>query len=149
GHVMITLGESTVRLCEGVTRREWLRVGGLAPLGLTLPGLLGEQARAEAPAGKAKSCIVLFLFGRPAHHDIWDPKPQAGEYWGEFRSVATSVPGTFVGEHIPLLAAQARQFTLVRSVTHPNNTHTVAMHYMLTGRRHARPQTNPRNEPTD
>src|SRR5262249_49441178 len=68
---------------------------------------------------------------------------------GEFRPIASSVPGVRLGEHVPRVARQAHRFALVRSVSHPDNTHTVAMHYMLTGRRHARPETNPQNQPTD
>jgi Protein of unknown function (DUF1501) len=135
---------------ETLTRREWLRVGALTPaIGLSLPQLL--QAHARVPRhGRAKSCIVVFLFGAPAHQDIWDLKPLArSEYRGEFKPIATSVPGVHVGEHIPRLAKLAHRFALVRSVSHPDNTHTVAMHYMLTGTRHARPQTNPQNEPGD
>ena len=63
--------------------------------------------------------------------------------------IQTSVPGTLLGEHIPLTARQAHRFALVRSVTHPDSTHTVAMHYMLTGHRHRRPGTNPTNLPDD
>jgi hypothetical protein len=59
------------------------------------------------------------------------------------------VPGILLGEHIPLVAQQAHRLAVVRSVSHPDNTHTVAMHYMLTGHRHLQPQTNPQNKPTD
>src|SRR6266436_6092564 len=142
---MLSLGGSPVRSCEGVTRREWLRAGALSALGLTLPDLL--RARADAsPArqgisfGRARSCIVVFLFGAPAHQDIWDLKPSApSDIRGEFRPIATSVPGILLGEHVPRIAQQAHQLALIRSVSHPDNTHTVEMHYMLTGVRHARP----------
>ncbi|HTI52082.1 MAG TPA: DUF1501 domain-containing protein [Planctomycetaceae bacterium] len=155
---MITLPGGRVRCCEGVSRREWLRAGGLATLGLSLPQLIRQRAQsAELPDrprlpsfGRAKSCIVLFLFGAPAHQDLWDLKPHApAEIRGEFRPIPSSVPDLFLGEHIPRLAQRADQFALVRSVTHPDNTHTVAMHYMLAGVRHARPATNPRNAPDD
>src|SRR5947208_2310876 len=100
--------------------------------------------------GRARSCILCFLFGAPAHQDIWDLKPDApAEVRGEFRPVASSVPGLSVGEHIPRIARTAHRLALLRAVAHPDNTHTVAMHYMLTGRRHPRPATNPRNGPTD
>jgi hypothetical protein len=172
---MLSLGGNRVRLCEGVTRREWLRAGGLGTLGLTLPALLRGRAAADelravratrataeqgagalrstesaASFGRAKSCIVCFLFGAPAHQDVWDLKPDApAEVRGEFAPIDTSVPGIRVGEHVPLLAAAAQHYALIRSVTHPDNTHTVAMHYMLTGRRHREPSTNPQNQPTD
>jgi hypothetical protein len=150
GGVMIELTGAQARICEGWTRRQWLRVGALAPaVGLALPQLM--HAREQAPRrGRARSGIVVFLFGAPAHQDIWDPKPLArAEFRGEFKPIASSVPGTFLGEHIPRLAGLAHRYALVRSVSHPDNTHTVAMHYMLTGTRHLRPQTNPRNEPSD
>jgi hypothetical protein len=141
-------------MCEGITRREWLRAGGLGCLGLTLPHLLHGRAAAAPHAtnsfGRAKSCIVVFLFGAPAHQDIWDLKPAApSDIRGEFRPIASSVPGIQLGEHVPRLAQQAHQFAQVRSVSHPDNTHTVAMHYMLTGVRHLRPSTNPQNAADD
>jgi hypothetical protein len=146
-----------VRLFDRLTRREWLRIGGLSPLGLALPELLAARISA-APAdgsplrsfGRAKQCIVCFLFGAPAHQDIWDLKPEAPvEIRGDFKPISTSAAGIFVGEHIPRIAQQIHRCSLVRSVQHPDNTHTVAMHYMLTGRRHPRPATNPQHEPTD
>jgi hypothetical protein len=155
---MFAVGEHRVRLCEGVTRRQWLRVGGLGVAGLMLPDLLRGRAVARDPRpspagpafGRARSCILCFLFGAPAHQDVWDLKPDApAEFRGEFRPIASSVPGILLGEHIPLIARTAHRLALVRSVGHPDNTHTVAMHYMLTGRRHAQPATNPRNQPTD
>ncbi len=147
---MLAIGAMPTPLCEGMTRREWLRAGGLSTLGLTLPELLRQRAAAAPIAPRARSCIVVFLFGAPAHQDIWDLKPSApSEMRGEFDPIATSVPGIIVGEHVPRIAAQAHHLALVRSVTHPDNTHTVAMHYMLTGVRHARPNTNPQNHPGD
>jgi hypothetical protein len=154
---MLSICPSDVRLCEGITRREWLRVGGLSPLGLLLPDLLARTSLARPASGggsgslgRAKNCIVCFLFGAPAHQDVWDLKPHApADVRGEFQPISTSVPGTLLGEHIPHIAQMAHQFALVRSVQHPDNTHTVAMHYMLTGRRHAQPATNPQNQPSD
>src|SRR5579859_5615198 len=150
---MFSLGNANVRSCEGITRREWLRAGGLSALGLTLPELLRARAQAgpdRGSFGRAKACIVVFLFGAPAHQDIWDLKPAApSDVRGEFRPIATTVPGIQLGEHVPRIAGLAHRLALVRSVSHPDNTHTVAMHYMLTGVRHARPNTNPRNQPDD
>jgi hypothetical protein len=155
GTIMLSLAGSTVRLCEGSSRREWLGAGALTTLGLSLPDVLRAQAyaRPSSPAvgsGRAKSCIVVFLFGAPAHQDIWDLKPLApSAVRGEFKPIASSVPGITVGEHIPRIAQQAHRLAIVRSLSHPDNTHTVAMHFMLTGYRHAQPDTNPRNQPTD
>jgi hypothetical protein len=90
------------------------------------------------------------LFGAPAHQDIWDLKPDApAEVRGPFNPISTSVPGTQFGEHIPRTAQMADRFAPIRSVTHPDSTHTVAMHYMQTGVRHRRPSTNPTNLPDD
>jgi hypothetical protein len=155
---VLSLGQCGVRLCEGFTRRQWLRVGGLGAAGLALPDLLhGRIAAARAQEhetkdhfGRARSCILCFLFGAPAHQDIWDLKPDApAEFRGEFKPIASSVPGLSVGEHIPRLARSAHRFAVIRSVAHLDDTHTVAMHNMLTGRRHAEPKTNPRNQPSD
>jgi len=129
----------------------------LGASGFALPELLYGRASARPDSatpsngfGRAKSCILCFLFGAPAHQDVWDLKPDApADIRGEFRPISSSVPGTLLGEHIPLTARCADRFALIRSVQHPDNTHTVAMHYMLTGRRHAEPNTNPRNKPDD
>ena len=154
---MLSLGRMTTQTCQGQTRREWLRVGGISVAGLSLADLLAGQAAVsvagptvDSSFGRAKACIVVFLFGAPAHQDIWDLKPDGpSAVRGEFKPIASAVPGVFVGEHIPRIAAQANRLAIVRSVSHPDNTHTVAMHYMLTGRRHLQPATNPRNQPTD
>jgi hypothetical protein len=150
---MFSLGWEQVPLCEGMTRRQWLRVGGLGVAGVALPELLRSGATpspAKGSFGRARSCILCFLFGAPAHQDIWDLKPDSpADVRGEFKPIASSVPGLWLGEHIPLTARTAHRFGLIRSVSHPDNTHTVAMHYMLTGRRHAEPSTNPRNQPSD
>lgn len=150
---MFSFGTSPTRLCEGVTRREWLRVGGLSSVGLMLPDLLRAERAAKGQGGsfgRAKSVIFCFMFGAPAHQDIWDLKPAAPpEVRGPFSPISTCVPGTQFGEHIPRTAQMADRFALIRSVTHPDATHTVAMHYMQTGVRHRRPNTNPTNLPDD
>ncbi len=155
---MITIPGRASRSCEGLTRRDWLRIGGLAGIGGSgiavadqlAARALGSQSGRQLSFGRAKSCIVLFMFGAPAHQDTWDMKPNApSEVRSEFKPIATSVPGTQICEHMPRLAQLAQRYTLVRSVTHPDNTHTVAMHYMLTGMRHKRPTTNPQNAADD
>ncbi|MBW3541676.1 MAG: DUF1501 domain-containing protein [Planctomycetes bacterium] len=155
---MLSLPGRLTRTCEGLSRREWLRAGGLGCVGTAgtvfgLPQLLAARSSPAAGAagfGRARSCIVLFMFGAPAHQDTWDLKPEApAEIRGEFQPIATGVPGIRVCEHLPLLARRIDKLAQIRSVTHPDNTHTVAMHYMLTGVRHARPATNPQNAPDD
>ena len=89
------LGRPT-KLCQPISRRAMLGIGGLAPLGLSLPGLLASQACAASPAaippgnsfGSAKRCLLIFMWGGPAHQDLWDMKPQASaEVRGEFKTV--------------------------------------------------------------
>src|SRR5947199_222528 len=84
-------------------RREFLAIGG----GLAVSGFLGSEARsAYTPrAGKARSCILVYLLGGPPHLDMWDLKPEApAEIRGPFRPIATNVPGLAVCEHLPRLA---------------------------------------------
>ena len=108
---MITIFGRSMRSCEGVTRREWLRVGGLGWMGLPgfgLPALWQGHATASEHKPRAKACIVLFMFGAPAHQDTWDLKPNApSAVRGEFQPISTNVPGIQVGEHIPRLAQLA------------------------------------------
>jgi Protein of unknown function (DUF1501) len=113
------------------TRREFLVAGSLPLLGLGLPQLM----RASPQAGKAKSCIVLFMWGGPAQQDTWDPKPDAPvEYRGQFKPIATKVPGLQICEHLPLLADRADKLAVIRSMTHNDVDHTSATHFLLTGR---------------
>lgn len=84
--------------------------------------------------GRAKACILLFMWGGPAHQDTWDMKPDApAEVRGEFRPIATKTPGLQICEHFPLLAQRTDRLALVRSVTHNNADHTVSTHFLLTG----------------
>jgi uncharacterized protein (DUF1501 family) len=117
-----------------VPRREFLRAGSLSLFGLGLPGLL--QARATPLARKpAKACIVLFMWGGPAQQDTWDMKPDAPDvYRGEFKPIATAVPGLRICEHLPLLAQRADRLCLIRSMTHGDVNHTTATHHLLTGK---------------
>jgi Protein of unknown function (DUF1501) len=113
--------------CDGTTRREVLRAGGLSLLGtVTLPRFLQAQAtgnEGRAP-GRARSIILLNLFGGPSHLDMFDMKPEAPlEVRGEFRPIATSVPGLQICEHLPRLAQWMHKATLIRSVTHGYNSH--------------------------
>ncbi len=122
-----------------LNRRELLRAGSLSLLGLTLPELLATQpalaAGSSAPKfGRAKACILLFMWGGPAHQDTWDMKPAApAEFRGEFQPIATMVPGIQICEHMPQLAQRTDKLAIVRSMTHNNGDHTVATHFLLTG----------------
>lgn len=114
------------RLCDGVTRRELLRVGGLCLFsGMTLPRLL--QAREAVPGrhnSRARSVIMFNLLGGPSHIDMFDMKPQApAEIRGEFRPIATSVPGITICEHLPNLAQLMHKACLIRTFSHGFNSH--------------------------
>lgn len=119
-----------------IDRRRWLlRAGALAGAGLGLPRLFELEARAGAVQRKARSCIVFFLEGGPAHQDLWDLKPEAPlEVRGEFRPISTSVPGVQVCEHLPMFARQMHHVALVRSVHHKIVDHNAGAYYALTGR---------------
>jgi uncharacterized protein (DUF1501 family) len=115
-----------------VCRREFLRAGALSLFGLGLPELLAAPSTRR---GRAKACIVLFMWGGPAQQDTWDLKPDAPEaYRGEFRPIQTTVPGLQICEHLPRLAQRADKLALIRSMTHDNVDHTRATHYLLTGK---------------
>ncbi|MBV9850987.1 MAG: DUF1501 domain-containing protein [Armatimonadetes bacterium] len=127
------------RHTTGITRRELLQVGYSGLLGIGLPALLAQQASAAQRAGrqagrKPKSLILIFLTGAPSHLDMFDLKPDApAEIRGEFRPIATKVPGIQISEHLPRLAARADKYALVRSLAHRENNHLVATHHLLTG----------------
>jgi len=118
--------------CDGVTRRDFLRVGGLSALGLTLPGFL-SMAQASTNR-KDVSCILLWMGGGPSHIDTFDPKPDApAEIRGEFKAIPTNVSGIQLSDKLPKLAQQMDKFSILRSVTSPDGTHETATHYLLTG----------------
>jgi uncharacterized protein (DUF1501 family) len=140
---MLTIHSRPVRLCDGISRREMLRIGSLGVAGLTLPDLLRQAAAQDAaprgPAkGSAKACIVLFLFGGPAQHSTWDPKPDAPvEVRGELKPIATSVPGVYLSELLPKTSVLARHLCLLRAMRTGDNAHSSSGYYMLTGQPHA------------
>lgn len=123
-----------------MNRRDLLRVGSLPLFDLTLGRFLAGRATAseassDRPRGRARACIVLFMWGGPAHQDTWDPKPNASDvYRGEFSTIATRVPGYRVCEHLPRLADRADKLAVIRSMTHNDVDHTSATHFLLTGR---------------
>jgi hypothetical protein len=136
---MFTINSPPMRWCDGISRRQMLRIGSLGVAGLTLPHLL-RQAAAQDPATprRAKACIVLFLFGGPAQHSTWDPKPDApAEVRGELKPIATTVPGLNVTELLPKTAQLAKHVCLLRAVRTGDNAHSSSGYYMLTGQPHA------------
>lgn len=116
------------------TRRRFLQMGAAA-CGLSLGDLLAlrQQARASVRS-PVRSCIVLFCWGGMSHLDTWDPKPDAAqEIRGEFRPIATAVPGIYLGEHMPLLARHTDQLAIVRSIHHRSTAHGKGMYWNFTG----------------
>src|SRR4051812_3208028 len=105
--IMKTKG--TNRPCRGPSRRDLLRVGMLTAWGLGLDDLLRLRARAgveEKEKGRARGCILIWLAGGPSHLDTFDPKPDApADIRGEFKPIATAVPGLQISDVLPRLAA--------------------------------------------
>lgn len=140
---MYRIQESGTRLCDGVTRRDWLRIGGLGMLGLTLPALLEARARAAEPGGRssrlgrAKSCIVMCFLGGPPQHETWDPKPDAiPEVRGDLRPIQSNVPGILVGELMPRTAQHLDKIAVLRAMSTGDNAHSSSGYYMTTGHPH-------------
>jgi hypothetical protein len=129
----MTLGRN--RSCDRVTRRDVLRVGSLAALGLSLPNFLELRARAAATANAPEvSCILIWLQGGISHIDSFDPKPQAPEeIRGEFGTIATNVPGIAVCDVLPKLAQNQDKYSILRSLNPRNGSHGVADAYMMSG----------------
>jgi len=120
------------RNCEGMTRRDLLRVGSLGLFGLSLPGVLRAEAAGTAAPGDV-NVILIWLDGGPSHIDMFDPKPEAPvEIRGEFGAVETCVKGIRISDQLPRLAAQMDKYSILR-VTSPDASHGTGNHYLLTG----------------
>lgn len=121
------------------SRRQLISAGSLGLFGLSMPGLSAAEQRLSeiqntARPGKAKACILLFMWGGPGHQDTWDLKPDApAEIRGEFQPISTNVPGIQICEHFPKLARRTDKLAIIRSMTHGDVNHTTATHYLLTG----------------
>ena len=104
--------------CDGVIRRDFLRFGAAGLFGLSLPRLLAAKEQ-HPHSTKDVSLIYLFLHGGLSTIDTWDMKPDApAEFRGEFKPIATKVPGIQIGELLPKSAQQIDRFSLVRSFRH-------------------------------
>lgn len=131
-----TLPASATSGASPISRRAALQVGSLAMGTLTLADYLRCRALAATaePAAPDTAVIQVFMGGGPSHIDLFDMKPEApAEIRGEFRQVATSVPGLDICEHLPHLAQAMGRIALVRSVAHRNASHLPASHWMMTG----------------
>jgi len=130
---MLTLtAQAQGRFCDGLCRRDFLRIGGLALGGLSLPSIL--RAEAQSKVGRShKAVIMIFLPGGPSHQDIFDLKMDApSEIRGEFRPISTNVPGIQITEHLPRLARMMDKVTLIRSMSDCDSGHDAFQ--CLTGR---------------
>jgi hypothetical protein len=133
----VSLGKRYSTNCEGVTRRDFLKVGSLGFFGLTLPELLALQAAQAAPtAPKAEAVILLWCAGGPSHLDSFDPKPNApSEFRGQFAAIDTNVAGIQLSEHMAETAKVMDKVALVRSLTSNIAAHEQASQYLMTGYR--------------
>ena len=132
---MLRLLSQPERMCDGLTRRDLLTAGSLLPLGISLPDVL----RGEVPSsksGRARSVILLYLFGGPPKHELFDPKPEAPEdVRGPFGTIATDLPGVQFSELVPRMSKWLHRSALVRSATHPHNDHSAGLLYTMTGKK--------------
>lgn len=121
---MLTIHGDRSRLCDGLSRRQFLRVGALAIGGLTMADVLRGRARARQ-ASRPKSIIMVYLNGGPSHLDLYDLKPDAPvEYRGEFRPIRTNVPGFDICELMPLQARIADKLAIIRNMQFRQQGHT-------------------------
>ncbi len=139
---MLSIPGKPGRTCDGWSRRELIRAGGIGLLGLSLPDFLRVEASAAARTeskieARAKQVVMIFLQGGPSHIDIWDPKPEApANIRGEFKAIKTKVDGIQVSETMPMLAEAMDKVTLIRSMSYTPVglfNHTAAMYQMMTG----------------
>jgi hypothetical protein len=140
GGAMFALLDQPAKLCDGISRRELLRIGGLSALGVSLPTLLAARAQASADRahgatfGRAKNVLFLWLQGGPPQHETFDPKPDApAEIRGEFKPIATNVPGIHICELLPRTAAIADKLAIVRSLCTHSDLHDASGYWVLTG----------------
>ncbi|MFN0056663.1 MAG: DUF1501 domain-containing protein [Planctomycetales bacterium] len=120
--------------CEGMRRRDCLKLGLGALAGGGLVDLFQRRSLAGETGAKNTSCILVWLDGGPSHFEMFDPKPGApAEIRGEFQPIQTKVPGLYFSENMTRLAAISDKFTIVRSVCHNQNNHGAGNHYMMTG----------------
>ncbi len=135
---MLRLQGNRKVLCDGLTRRDLLHIGGLGAFGLALHDVVGPNQAQARPAnlgpkfGQAKSCILIYKYGSPPQHETFDPKPLApAEIQGEMKAIPTNVPGIHIGDHLPKIARIMDRLTVVRSLTHRFPLHGTV--YALTG----------------
>jgi hypothetical protein len=121
--------------CDGIRRRDMLRLGGLVGLGFGLSDWLKVREVSSAnTTARAKSCILLWLDGGPSHLETFDLKPDApSEVRGPFRPISTNIPGVQICELLPNTARCADKLAIIRSMTSPLGEHGIANRYLLSG----------------
>ncbi|MFP6676478.1 MAG: DUF1501 domain-containing protein [Pirellulaceae bacterium] len=120
---MLRIEGNPIRLCDGVSRRSFLQVGGLAVGGLALPQILRAQQQ-SGERSEHKAVIMIFLAGGPPHQDMLDLKPDApSEVRGEFNPIATNVPGIQISELMPRVASMMDKFAVIRSLVGAEGRH--------------------------
>jgi len=125
----------SVRNCEGISRRDILRIGSIAPLGMGMVEWFQRRAVAtEVIPVRAKSCIMLWLDGGPSHLETFDLKSNApAEVRGPFKPISTNVSGIEVSEHLTSTSKICDRLAIIRSMTSPLGEHGLANRYLLTG----------------
>lgn len=130
-------GKGKSQNCDGLTRRDFMQVGTLGAIGLSLPQYLAaKEAGHLKPGNDNKACIMIFNLGAPSHVDLFDMKPEAAaEIRGPFKPIATSADGVQISEILPEHAKIADKFSLVRSCHHTGAAvHDAGWQMMQTGR---------------
>ncbi|MCE9606001.1 MAG: DUF1501 domain-containing protein [Planctomycetia bacterium] len=131
---MFEVDNRPTQTCESLSRRSLLQVGSLGLFGLSLPKLLAAEQAQSRTALRDVNFILLWTNGGMSNIDTLDMKPQAPvEYRGEFKTIATDLPGISVCEHLPLMSRQMSKVCQVRSIVHQGSQHSEATHWMLTG----------------
>ena len=121
--------------CDGIQRRDFLKIGALAGAGFALPDYY-SAANSELKSSKTKSAIYIRLAGGPSHMDSFDMKPNAPDtHRGEFKEIKTNIPGTRISEHLPKMAKCADKYSILRGVSHSLAAHRLGSEYLMTGNR--------------
>ncbi|MFQ5735106.1 MAG: DUF1501 domain-containing protein, partial [Planctomycetaceae bacterium] len=127
------------KFCDGIARRDFLRVGAIGGLSLAQVMRLQQFAAAKPASGKSAkdvNCIFLFILGGMPHQDLWDLKPDApAELRGDFRPIKTKVPGLHISDVLPKIATVTDKFTILRGMTHGDSDHGRGFHVMMTGKK--------------
>lgn len=130
---MLTVLGNSRSVCGGLTRREWLQVGGAGLFGLSLPQVLRAEAAQSVTRARAKSVLFVFLFGGPSQFETFDMKPDAPSgIRGPFQRIDSRTPDLHVSEYLPKLASMSDRYCVIRTVNHNQNDHN-GCHYIQTG----------------